>query len=130
MEVSLQNETLESLEGEIRDEPDYGDFVGQKIHALRKTPLGRLRSEDLRLLIENRVSLPYLLPLAIEKLRKNLFEEGDYYPGDLLQSVLNLNTGFWTNHPQEWRQVHELIRYREFELEDRHIATETFLELS
>jgi len=130
MQTNWQDQTLESLENDVWTEPDFDDHVRQKTHALRKTPLQRFTAEDLRILIGQSLSLPYLVPLAIEKLRQNLFAEGDFYPGDLLQSVLNLDPEYWYANRPLWQAVFELIRHRDWELDERGISAERFLELS
>lgn len=130
MEGNWREKTLEELEATSWDEPDFASDTVQKTHALRKTPLARFTAEDVRIMISQRISLAYLVPVAIEKLRKNLFVEGDFYPGDLLQSVLSIDEAFWVNNRALWRQVFELIRNRMWELEERYINAEPFLELS
>ncbi|MGA0559421.1 contact-dependent growth inhibition system immunity protein [Larkinella sp. VNQ87] len=130
MEENWQTQTLETLEEQRWEEPDFADNRQQKIQALRQTPLTQFSIEDIRFLIENRVSLPYLIPLALEKLNKNPFCEGDYYPGDLLQSVLNVDLSFWLTNRSLWQYIHQLIIKNSYELEDRGINTEQFLELS
>ena len=53
-------------------------------------------------MIGQNIGLAYLIPLALEKLRKRPLAEGDYYPGDLLTNVLRANPIFWRDHP-DWR---------------------------
>jgi hypothetical protein len=80
-------------------------------------PLKRLRLEDLRLLIGQGDGLPYLVPLALEHLEKHPFAEGDFYPGDLLASVLTVADPFWAGRP-ELRQT--LVRALERAVERVH----------
>lgn len=127
---SVFHQTLEELENDYQTEPDFPDDTEQRIHALRKTPLDRLSIGDIHLLISRNRSLHHLLPLAIEKLSQNVFAEGDFYPGDLLQSVLNIDVEFWYENRPLWTQVHTLIRHRAWELDERGISTERFMELS
>jgi hypothetical protein len=130
MNTNWKEQSLEAAENERWTEPDFGDNLAQKLYALRQTPMTSLGVEDIRLLIEQGHSLPYLIPLAIGKLESNLFAEGDYYPGDLLQSVLNVDMAFWLANRPLWQQLHQLIMVRSYELEDRGIRTELFMELS
>lgn len=130
MAENWQEQTLEVLEDQYWEEPLLADNRHQKIHALRQTPLNQFSSEDIRMMISHGLSLPYLIPLAVERLKKNLFLEGDYYPGDLLQSVLNVDLSFWLTNRLLWQYIHQLIINNSFELEDRGINTERFLELS
>ncbi|MFC5412984.1 contact-dependent growth inhibition system immunity protein [Larkinella bovis] len=130
MEENWQEKTLDILEHKNSEESEWADNQEQQIHALRQTPLCQFRTEDLRLLIGRGIALPFLIPLAIERLNKNPFAEGDYYPGDLLQSVLNVDLSFWLTNRPLWQYIHQLIINNSFELEDRGINTERFLELS
>ena len=130
MEENWQTKTLELLENKSWKEPDFADNQLQKNYALCQTPLNQFSTEDIRLLVAQGISLPYLIPLAIEKLNKNLFAEGDYYPGDLLQSVLNVDLNFWLTNRPLWEYIHQLIINNSFELEDRGVDTTRFLELS
>ncbi|RRB04100.1 contact-dependent growth inhibition system immunity protein [Larkinella rosea] len=130
MEENWQQKTLEELENNRWAEPDFGDDRSQKIQALRQTPLNQFRTEDIRWLVGQGISLAYLIPLAVEKLNKNPFAEGDFYPGDLLQSVLNVDVNFWLTNRPFWQYIHQLIINNSFELEDRGIDPERFLELS
>jgi hypothetical protein len=57
------------------------------------------------------MSLPYLVPLAIETLSINLFAEGDLFEGELLKNVLSIETEFWNNNKKYWLQVNDLIKH-------------------
>lgn len=52
------------------------------------------------------------MPLALEKLTQNLFEEGDYYEGDLLKAVLTSSKDFWDRHTHLRNQVIGLCNER------------------
>lgn len=78
-------------------EINQGTPLIKKCHDLRKKKLTDFTVEDLRLLIGQNIGLEYLLPLAFKILSQNIFSEGNCYPGDLLNSVLNIETGFWVN---------------------------------
>lgn len=54
-----------------------------------------LSTEDLRIMIEQEFSLNDLVPIALELLEKSPLAKGSLYPGDLLYSVLKINTSFW-----------------------------------
>jgi len=76
---------------------------------LIKNPLNEYSIEDLRLMIRQELGLPYLIPLAIEKLADNLFAEGDMYEGDLLANVLKIDNAFWKQNPDLWVKLNKLI---------------------
>lgn len=128
--TNWQDQTLEELEDAYWQEPDYVSNLIQKVLALRRTPLSRYTTEDLRLMIAQGFSLHYLVPLALERLQANPFAEGDFYPGDLLQSVLQVEATFWINNRVLWHQLHRLIMSRAYEIDDKGIDATAFLDLS
>jgi CDI immunity proteins len=67
----------------------------RRCHELRQTPLAEFGVEDLRIMIGQQVSLPYLIPLATTILQANALAEGDYYPGDLLHAVLRADKSYY-----------------------------------
>ena len=115
--TALRDKSLQELEGNDGGEPTFNSHVVQERHRLRCVPLKQLRIEDLRLLIGQGDGLLYLVPLALEHLEKHPFAEGDFYPGDLLGSVLTVAEPFWAGHP-ELRQT--LVRALERAMQRVH----------
>jgi hypothetical protein len=93
-----RDKNLSELEGTIWDEPEFDSHLVRESFRLRLVPLRDLTVENLRLLIGQEIGLMYLVPLAIEHLEVNPFVEGDYYPGDLLASVVGTTRRFWISH--------------------------------
>ena len=60
-------------------------------------------------MIGQNFSLNYLIPLAIEQLRREPLVAGDFFPGDLLAVVLMVDSGFWRVQPQLRRAVQEIV---------------------
>ena len=50
-----------------------------------------------------------MIGLAIEKLERNVLEEGDLYPGDLLKAVCKLPTRFWDEYSSELLALKKII---------------------
>src|SRR5262245_3692976 len=92
------DKNLSELEGSVWGEPEFDSHVATECHRLRTVPLCAFTVENLRLMIGQEIGLEYLIPLAIEHLEANPFVEGDYYPGDLLASVVGTSLNFWTTH--------------------------------
>src|SRR5262245_61829540 len=94
------NRTLEELEGgDVWTESPDATFLMSRCVALRRKPLDEFTTEDLRIMIGQNIGLQYLIPLALDRLTRNLFEAGDFYPGDLLGVVLRSARGFWLQSP-------------------------------
>ena len=50
-----------------------------------------------------------MIGLAIEKLERNVLEEGDLYPGDLLKAVCKLPIRFWDEYSSELLALKKII---------------------
>ncbi|WP_172251428.1 contact-dependent growth inhibition system immunity protein [Saccharibacillus deserti] len=103
-------QTLEELEGECWDEPNFASSLVIQVHQLRKKPLCEWNNEDLRILIGQQMNLDWLLPLALERLIQNPFTSGDLYIGDLFCSVLQIDQAYWEEHKELKNDLDEVIR--------------------
>ena len=93
--------TLEELERDVWPAPkDASPPLIENLHRLRRIPLRELRSEDLRLALNQGVGLRFLMPLAMGMLERDPFAQGDFYPGDLLVAVARLDAAFWRDEPE------------------------------
>ena len=97
-----EDRSLEQIEGvSWGDPPDDATYLIRTVHRLRRTPIGELGVEGLRMLINQRVGLPVLVPLALDELERNPAAEGDFHPGDLLAAVRRVPDDYWAAHPEE-----------------------------
>jgi hypothetical protein len=127
LENNWRLKSLQDPEKIKADSPTiWPSYLVKRYSELLPTPLNRYTTEDLRLMIGQGLGLPYLVPLAIEKLGEDLFAEGDYYPGDLLTSVLNIDNNFWLNKAELRSQVVNLISHRKSELLENDIKLSSF----
>lgn len=110
LENNWRQKTLENLEKEKWITFDSDSRLIKRIKELRKVPLDNFSVEDLRLMIGQRDSLEYLIPLAIEKLTADILAEGDMYKGDLLLAVVNTRQDYWDKSTEQKREVIELIK--------------------
>ncbi|WP_052273477.1 contact-dependent growth inhibition system immunity protein [Flavihumibacter solisilvae] len=131
LENNWRQKSLEALEKQ-----DWGDTATapttlvKRCIGLSKIPVGAFTAGDLRLMIAQQFGLPYLVPLAIEELEKDLLVETDYYEGDLLASILDVNLEFWKTNQSYWSEVNRLIRDRKQELGQKKISTAKFESLN
>lgn len=104
------NFTLEELEKSIWPDPPLVSYLTTTCYQLRKKPLSEFEVEDLRIMIGQGFGLPYLLPMAIEVLRKDPLAEGDFYPGDLLLAVLRVPKGALDLKPDQLNLLRQACR--------------------
>jgi hypothetical protein len=119
--------TIEDLEKQRFGNPNEAPTnMVKRCLELCKVPLDKFTVEDLRLMIGQKFSLQYLIPLAIEHLQTDIFVEGNYYPGDLLNNVLSIDTKFWIANRDLWKEINELIKSKRSEIAENKISTTLF----
>lgn len=126
LENNWQFKTLENLEKRSTDNPNDKSYLIKRCSELYKTPLNEFKIEDLRIMIGQQIGLDYLIPLAIDTLKNNLFAEGDHFEGDLLKNVLSVDTFFWNNNKKHWQILNDLIKNRRDEIKKAKFETINF----
>lgn len=117
MTLRLENnwrfKSIESLEKKnFGPVPKDKSSIVTRLWRLRQTPINEFEVDDIRFMILQGVGLSYLLIEAIDLLEKNLLTEGNYYDGDLLNSVLQLDKQQWGQIREQWDKVDTLIKDR------------------
>jgi hypothetical protein len=102
--------TLTDIEKDDWGRPHYDSHLVQTCHALRHKPVGTFAIEDLRIMIGQGISLEVLIPQALEVLKQDPFAEGDYFPGDLLNNVLQVDASSWRAHPAQRLSARDVAR--------------------
>ena len=101
--------SLQDLEQCDWGEPEYDSYLVATCHRLRRKPLNQFEVEDLRIMIGQQISLPILMPLALEQLEQDPLACGHFYPGDLLSSVLRADERFWVNDPEASTRIRRVL---------------------
>ncbi len=99
------NRTLTELENDDWGKAENTTSLVETCHKLRHKPLNKFDAEDLRIMIGQNISLPYLIPLAIKLLEANPLVSGDCYEGDLLLSVMKAEKQFYDLYPELKEEV-------------------------
>ena len=100
--------TLDELEGVVWGLPVFPSYLVRTCHRLRRLPLAEFSVEDLRIMIGQQISLPFLVPAAIERLAADPFAAGHLYAGDLLENLLRVPREFWLDHPEPASRVRRI----------------------
>lgn len=111
--------TLHEIEKADWGKPTYDSYLVQTCHALRHKPLGAFSVEDLRIMIGQKISVPILVPLALERLEDNPLAAGDFFLGDLLKNVLQIDASYWHAHPEHHRRAREIANRALSEFDER-----------
>ena len=103
------SKTLNELLGELTiDEADSSALVRTCL-SLHRKPLKDFTVENLRVMIGQNIGLEFLIPMAVGLLEENPFVEGDYYPGDLLSMVMQVEASFWRTHQDLYWSVSAIV---------------------
>lgn len=121
-----RNLTLEQLENSKWADHNFETNLIRRCHELRKIPVGKLEIEDLRLLIGQQIGLKYLVDLTVEKLTADILAEGDYYPGDLLKSVLTIDSSYWKENKSQWLAIDNLLKQNQDKIEQTDLNADMF----
>lgn len=103
------SKSLQDLDGRDWGEPDYTSHLVTMCYRLRKKRLRDFTTEDLRIMIGQKMSLEYLMPLAVERLQADPLAEGDYYPGDLLKAVVTVARNYWEANPEAKKAIDNIV---------------------
>ena len=109
MEINLQK-SLSELDKTLK--PNHSELTNltKKHNQGLVKKLRDFDNEDFRFMISQNTGLQYLIPLIIDVLEDNIFAEGDFYEGDLLESMLKIDFKFWRNHDSLAKKVYDLIK--------------------
>lgn len=103
------DKTLTEIEGNDWGPPTFPSFVVSNGHRLRKKPLRSFSVGDLRFMLGQQISLPILMPMALDVLEQSPFVMGDSCSGDLLNAALQVDRTFWKGHADLWHRLNVII---------------------
>ena len=112
------NKSLNELElKDWGEAPVHSTGLVFKVHELRKLPLQFWTNEDFRLMILQKISLDYLVPIALYRLSKNHFSSGELFAGDLLYAIVRINDDFWKQQSRLHYELDGIIDSLKVDLE-------------
>jgi len=119
------NKTIEQLENIKWGKPNDDDsYLIKTCFELRQKPIVDFSIEDLRIMIGQEIGIDYLIPKALNKLKENILAEGDFYEGDLLKSVLEINKNYWLRNNDNYLIFIQLFIENETILKESDISDE------
>jgi hypothetical protein len=104
-----RNKSLSQLLGAFTKDTTDSSALATTYRYLYEKPLKDFTVEDFRVMIGQGIGLEFLIPSAVELLQENPFVQGDYYPGDLLSAVMQVEPSFWRTHQDVYWKVSEIV---------------------
>jgi hypothetical protein len=83
--------------------------IGSRCYQYRQIPVKDLSKEQVRLLLSQDIGTIFLLHRTIQILEEDILADGDFYPGDLLSALLNVNKAYWKNNPELAGRLYSLL---------------------
>ncbi|SEE45048.1 contact-dependent growth inhibition system immunity protein [Polaribacter dokdonensis] len=106
----METKSIEQLEKNIWNNPsEFPTDMVEKCYHFRKISIAELTNEQIRLLISQQIGVEYLIRIALEKLKRNILTECDFYEGDLLVAVSSLPTEFWNENQTEFLTFKNIV---------------------
>lgn len=110
LENNWRQKTLENLEKVYWGKPTFDSYLVKRTHEIRKLPLSQLTNDDIAMMLRQKFSLDYIIPLAIDKLQVNALAFGDSGDeGAIMEAVLKLPADFWNSNKDYWKIIDKLL---------------------
>ena len=106
----MKTKSIEQLEKDIWKNPsEFPTDLVEKCNHYRKISITELTNKQIRPLISQKIGIDYLIGIALEKLKRNILTECDFYEGDLLIAVSSLPTEFWNKNQTEFLKFKNIV---------------------
>lgn len=94
----------------LKDIPgDNDSFVEKRSYELYYKPMDEFDAEDIRFIVGQNWNLPYVVPKAIDLLRREPLAGGDRYAGAILESLLSIDENYWTQRGNQREAVLDIV---------------------
>jgi hypothetical protein len=110
LENNWRNKALEKLENDYWGNPPDGSYLIKRTHEIRTLPLSVLTNDDIAMMIRQKFSLDYMLPLAIDKLQIDILAHGETgTEGAIMDAVLRMPASFWKQNSDYWMVIKTML---------------------
>ena len=110
LENNWRQKTLENLEKDYWDKPTYESYLVKRTHEIRKLTLSELTNDDIAMMLRQLLSLDYIVPLAIDKLKIDILSYCDCGDdGAIMEAIVKLPADFWKSNNDYWKIIKELL---------------------
>jgi hypothetical protein len=92
--------------------------IAARCDQFTRVPVKDLSTEQLRLLLSHDIGTVFLLDRTLQILEMDILADGDFYPGDLLSAVLNINRIHWENKPELAARLCRLLTQKRSAIQD------------
>ena len=101
--------SLNQIAGANLASSEFGSGLVKRVTEACHVPIGGLTAAQIGLLIRQDIERSLLVPMAIEILEDNPLIETEFYPGDLLRTLLELPQEYWSENQQSWLALNSVL---------------------
>jgi len=110
LENTWRQNSLENLEKDFWGKPTYDSYLVKRTHEIRKLPLTDLTNDDIAMMLRQKFSLDYIVPLAIDKLQVDILAYGDTgSEGAIMDAMVKIPSEFWQANKDYWKIIRNLL---------------------
>ena len=122
--VEYYDKSIEELTGEYLGEPKFKSYVVITSTKAVKKPIKDLTTEEIRLLIGQRLGVKYLLHRAVLIVEKDPLICASLYEGDLMHVLLELEPEEWAENELDYSLFKRIVSKHKAELLETLISPE------
>ena len=97
----FNNKSIEELENNFWEEPELKSGLTMLCYKARKKKINELSEDEICTLIQQKIGLEYLVPIAVKKIENYFSNITDFYLSGLLDALLNLSNDEWINNQEQ-----------------------------
>ncbi len=101
--------SLNTLLGQKKDSGPYPTPLAERCNEALDLPLKDLNWKQIRMLIGQDIGLVYLMPWAIDCLKKRPLCCVEFYPGDLMVACLQIKREYWADNLGQWHELSSVL---------------------
>ena len=115
---TLYNKSIEEIENDYwPDQQYYISHLVKRCHAYRKIRIAELQIHQIITLLIQDIGSEILLPLVLNRMNNNLFEEDDYDGSSFIQSIDFFNDEIFKKSPHLYNLTMSFLKEKESDIE-------------
>lgn len=116
--MESSNKSIEELENTFWPaEEEYASGLVERCHRYRKIKLRNLQIHQIITLLIQDIGSDILLPIMLERMKKDITEEDENTGGTFVESLENITVDIFSRNPQILTEILDLLKEKQDEVE-------------
>lgn len=104
-----ENKSIGQLQSGDRNNAGSFSGIPTRCQPLMQVAVKDLSKEQIRFLLSQDIGTIFLLDKTLQILEGDILADGDFYPGDLLSALVNIDRSYWQSKPELAVRLHLLL---------------------